>query len=170
MATAQWSDNGSHLDIISDFAGQELFVIHGESMMMHCLAQAHLYWPTVFPRELSLPGSTQIVHTKHHSRISGTMLPMVHSATSRLLERGMISKCLKPPRLWPYVCSLLLVNLLWLAPIEWSKAMDDIMIDSAAGALIMSAWSATRGAGHVSWPLVGTSDGEMPLRVAMGVI
>ncbi|KAF9767376.1 hypothetical protein IL306_000075 [Fusarium sp. DS 682] len=41
------------VDIIGDFAGQELFVIHGESLMRHCLAEA----------TVDFDGGFQLLHT-----------------------------------------------------------------------------------------------------------
>lgn len=47
------------VDVVGDFAGKELFVIHGDSMLLHCLGEAKVdYDSELFPERLSSPLST----------------------------------------------------------------------------------------------------------------
>lgn len=42
------------LDIVGDFAGKELFAIHGESLVSHCVSQAQVDFGSEFYKEAAV--------------------------------------------------------------------------------------------------------------------
>ena len=45
------------VDIVGDFAGKELFAIHGDSLMLHCVTNARVDYTSMLAQRLLLGGT-----------------------------------------------------------------------------------------------------------------
>lgn len=73
------------VDLVGDFAGKELFAIHGEALLLHCLSEARVDFTGMLPRDnLSSPD-------RYQDLVAVNMLPQTASSCSMPCTRSRAS-------------------------------------------------------------------------------